>query len=134
MEKLTKNILIAEDSYQWQKCHESLLNQYDKYNISYTLKDSAREALWELESDKDKKYDLIITDLQMESDFLPDFAGEWFIKQIKNNIKYQNTNIVIVSATYNIGFISNVLGVNYLSKRSLVSNPDSYFMMLDENL
>ena len=26
---------------------------------------------------------MIITDLQMEDDFIPQYAGEWFVEQIK---------------------------------------------------
>ena len=70
----------------------------------------------------------------METDFLPQFAGEWLVKEIKNISCYTNVPVVIVSATYNIGFIAHTLGVDYLSKRSLVNNPDSYFLMLDEKL
>ena len=40
--------------------------------------------------------------MQMESDFLPFYAGEWFIKQIKFFNEYKNTKIIIISATSNI--------------------------------
>ena len=132
--KPTKRILIAEDSTQWQRFHKSLLDNYDKFSIDAVFASSAREALEIVEFYPEQTYDLVLSDLQMESDFLPDFAGEWFVKNLKNIKKYKNTPIVIVSAAYNISFIATNLGVGHLSKRTLVNNPDTYYFMLDEKL
>ena len=66
-------------------------------------------------------FDLIITDLQMESDFAPMIAGEWFIRQVKTFPKYINTKILIISAMYNIEMTANLLNVDFLSKRLLIS-------------
>ncbi len=134
MSKIVKRILIAEDSPEWQRFHSSLLKQYDRCEISYTIVDCAKDALEIVNKNINEPFDLIITDLQMETDFLPQFAGEWLVKEIKNISCYTNVPVVIVSATYNIGFIAHTLEVDYLSKRSLVNNPDSYFLMLDEKL
>ena len=134
MSKIVKRILIAEDSFEWQRFHASLLKQYDKCDFEFVVFDNAKDALKNLQDSVNNLYDLIITDLQMETDFLPEFAGEWFVKQVKNISEYKNAHIVIVSAAYNIAFIAHSLGVGYLSKRSLVNNPDSYFLMLDENI
>ena len=133
MAKLVKRILIAEDSLQWQKFHESLLSQYvSKYDIFYEIASSARAALSLIEESFENPYDLIFSDLQMESDFHPDFAGEWFIRNLKQIPSYVNKPVIIVSASYNISFIASSLGVDYLSKRSLINNPQSYFFKLDE--
>ena len=134
MEKTVKRILIAEDSSEWQRFHASLLKNYDKFNVEYIIANSAKDALTLVQESVNNPFDLIITDLQMETDFLPDFAGEWLVKQIKTFNQYSNVPIVIISATYNIAFIAQKLGVKYLSKRSLVNNPDSYYFMLAENL
>lgn len=128
-----KKILIAEDSLQWQRVHRELLSQYDKEDIDFEIYDSAKEALGALK-DKEKTFDLILTDLQMETDFHPEFAGEWLVSNIKTITNYKNAPIVIISAAFNISFIAERLGVKQLSKRVLVSNPESYFYMLDENL
>lgn len=130
----TKRILIVEDSREWQRFHEELLKKYDKVQLEYDIAPSAREALELAQDSKDNPYDLIISDLQMETEFLPKFAGEWFVENIKDINEYKKIPVVIVSAAYNISFIAATLGVNYLSKRTLVSNPDSYYFMLDENL
>ena len=129
-----KRVLIAEDSFEWQRFHKSLLDNYDKCQIEAVFASCARDALEFVEFYPEQNYDLILSDLQMESDFLPEFAGEWFVKNLKRISKYKNTPIVLVSAAYNISFIAANLGVKYLSKRTLVNNPDSYYFMLDENL
>lgn len=132
MVKKLKKILIAEDSTQWQKFHEELLKTYNDVQITFEIAPTAREALELAQKNKDNPYDLVISDLQMETEFLPEFAGEWFIKNVKEIQQYNNIPMVIVSAAYNISFIAHNLGVNYLSKRTLVNNPQAYYFMLDE--
>ena len=134
MVKNIKRILIAEDTYGWQKFHSSMMKGYDKVEIDFTISDSARDALTLVQENYQNPYDLILTDLQMEQDFLPKFAGEWLIEQIKGYSTYSNIPIVIVSAAYNIGFIAQNYNVDYLSKRSLINNPDTYYFKLDEYL
>ena len=53
---------------------------------------------------------------------------------VTTQVSLKQIPIVIISASYNIGFIARSYGVDYLSKRSLINNPDSYFLMLDEKL
>lgn len=134
MEKITKRILIAEDTLGWQKFHSSLLKEYEKFNIDLVICDCAKDALTLAQENFKTPYDLIITDLQMENDFSPKFAGEWLVEQIKKYNAYKKTPIVIISAAYNIGFIAQTLNVDYLSKRSLINNPDTYYLKLDEVL
>ena len=134
MEKITKRILIAEDTIGWQKFHSSLLKEYEKFNIDFVICDCAKDALTLAQENFETPYDLVITDLQMENDFSPKFAGEWLIEQIKKYNAYKKTPIIIVSAAYNIAFIAQTLNVDYLSKRSLINNPDTYYLKLDEIL
>ena len=72
----------------------------------------------------DNPYDVIFTDLQMESDFLPKYAGEWLIEQIKTFKEYNSTKIVIISASPNIRIIAERNQVLYLSK-TIARNADS---------
>ena len=129
---MKKKILIAEDNIQWQQFHSSLLDKNFKEEIEYTICGSAQKAIEILKSEN--SFALILTDLQMETDFLPDFAGEWLIKQLVQNTTYKNNQIVIISATYNIGFIAQTLGVDYLSKRSLINYPEAYTSLIGEKL
>ncbi len=134
MKEQTKRILIAEDSSEWQRFHAEQLRSYNKLNLEFDIASSARDALELAQQNINNPYDLILSDLQMETEFLPEFAGEWFVKNLKNIKEYENTPVVLISATYNIAFIASSLGVDYLSKRSIVSSPLSYFFMLDEHL
>lgn len=134
MSKTVKRILIAEDTPEWQKFHSSLLKTYDKFQLEFDIAPDARAALELAQKSIDNPYDLILSDLQMESDFHPLMAGEWFVKEVKNIPQYSMVTVVLVTAAYNIAFIAHTLGAGYLSKRTLVSNPDSYYFMLDENL
>ena len=134
MKEQTKRILIAEDSSEWQRFHAEQLRSYNKLNLEFDIASSARDALELAQQNINNPYDLIVSDLQMETEFLPEFAGEWFVKNLKNIKEYENTPVVLISATYNIAFIASSLGVDYLSKRSIVSSPLSYFFMLDEHL
>ena len=134
MAKNVKRILIAEDSPEWQRVHSALLSKYDKFDLDFVIVPSAADAIELLERNLENSYDMVITDLQMETDYHPQYAGEWLIQKINSMSEYKNVPIVIVSATYNISFIAANLGVKYLSKRSLVNSADTYFFMLDENL
>ena len=134
MKEQTKRILIAEDSSEWQRFHAEQLRSYNKLNLEFDIASSARDALELAQQNINNPYDLILSDLQMETEFLPEFAGEWFVKNLKNIKEYENTPVVLISATYNIAFIASSLGVDYLLKRSIVSSPLSYFFMLDEHL
>lgn len=101
----------------------------------FTIANNAREALELVElnaKEQIQPFDLVFSDMQMETEFLPEFAGEWLVKQIKQLPSYENTKIVVVSAAYNIGFIASRLGVDYLSKRSIINYPEAYFSVLDK--
>ena len=74
----------------------------------------------------DNPYDLIITDLQMEEDFAPKYAGEWLCEQIKTFNKYFNTKIIICSGCYNIRQIAENCGTDYIPKRTAVTNINDY--------
>lgn len=134
MSKVVKRILIAEDTPQWQSFHSSMLKNYEKLHLEFDIASNAKEALELAQNSVSTPYDIILSDLQMESDFLPMMAGEWFVRQIKNIPAYVKTPVIIISAAYNIAFIAHTLSAGYLSKRSIVNIPDSYYLMLDENL
>lgn len=131
-------ILAVDDMPQWRNFHKSALNTILKdVEFELVLKDSATEALEVIQANVKASvapFDLIISDLQMETAYEPDYAGEWLIKNIKMIPSYINTPIIIVSAAYNIKFIAENLGVDCLSKPSLVHNPLSYELKLKEKL
>lgn len=119
-------ILIVDDVPGWVRFHKTNL-EYLKPDLQIETSYSAKEALAKIECSIDEPYDVILTDLQMESDFLPKSAGEWFIEQIKNFDEYNNTNIVIISASENISIIAKRQNVNYCSKSTVRQAQASYY-------
>lgn len=119
-----KRILIVDDVPGWVRFHEQNIRHLNIPNIEIDTANSAREALSKLEVSIDNPYDVIFTDLQMESDFLPKYAGEWLIEQIKTFKEYNSTKIVIISASPNIRIIAERNLVLYLSK-TIARNADS---------
>ena len=119
-----KRILIVDDVPGWVRFHEQNIRHLNIPNIEIDTANSAREGLSKLEVCIDNPYDVIFTDLQMESDFLPKYAGEWLIEQIKTFKEYNSTKIVIISASPNIRIIAERNQVLYLSK-TIARNADS---------
>lgn len=119
-----KRILIVDDVPGWVRFHEQNIRHLNIPNIEIDTANSAREALSKLEVSIDNPYNVIFTDLQMESDFLPKYAGEWLIEQIKTFKEYNSTKIVIISAAPNIRIIAERNQVLYLSK-TIARNADS---------
>lgn len=93
-------------------------------NLEIDTANSALQALSKVEVSIDNPYDVIFTDMQMESNFLPKLAGEWLIEQIQMMKEYKNTKIVIISASPSINLIAQKYGVEYVSKYN-VRNSDS---------
>lgn len=121
-------ILIVDDSSGWRSYHkETLENIFENVEISIDTAVSAREGYDKVLFSANEPYDLIVTDLQMESDFSPMIAGEWFVRQIQNFTQYKNTKILIVSGMYNIEMTADLLGVDFISKRMLVSGSEMPF-------
>ena len=113
---MKKRILIVDDSSKWVLYHKDALRQIFKDNIEIETANSAKEGVERLMVSIDAPYDFILTDMQMESDFLPLYAGEWFIKQIKFFKEYKNTKIIIISAAGNIRQIAENYNTDYIPK------------------
>lgn len=111
-----KKILIVDDSPNWVRYHENAVRILLNNNVSIETAFSAKEGVERLMSSIDEPYDVILTDMQMEPDFLPLFAGEWFIKQIRFMKEYNNTKIVIISAASNIRAIAEKYKTYYIPK------------------
>ena len=81
-------ILIVDDVPGWVRFHTNNIEYLNLPDIEIDSAYSAKEGLAKIEANIDNPYNVILTDLQMESDFLPKSAGEWFIEQIKTYSKY----------------------------------------------
>lgn len=129
-----KKILIVDDSKGWLDYHRSALTQI--FGDEYTLETvySGREGYNAVYNNLKEPYVLIISDLQMEMDFEPKLAGEWFAEQVRKLKEYQNTPIILISAMYNIRSIATRLGVECLSKSIAASDLTSYKIKIEEVL
>ena len=129
-----KKILIVDDSKGWLDYHKTALRKIfeDKYILETA--DSAREGYNAVYNNLKEPYYLIISDLQMELDFEPKHAGEWFIEQVKKLKEYQNIPIIVISASYNIRSVANRLGVNCLPKAVAARDLVSYKLAIEELL
>ena len=119
-------ILAVDDANGWRNFHNTMLNQIFDIDVQVDVANSAREGYDIVYNNMNAPYDLIISDLQMEADFEPKYAGEWFIEQVKMLKAYMNTRIVIVSACYNIRTVAENLNVDYIPKPLVASKPEAY--------
>ena len=109
-------ILIVDDSEKWVLFHKTAIQEIFDNKILIETANSASQGVEKITASLDEPYDYILTDMQMESNYLPLFAGEWFIKQIQFFKEYKNTKIIIISAAGNIARIAEKYGVDYIPK------------------
>ncbi len=125
-----KKILIVDDSQKWVEFHKRrVLELFGENNVEIETANSAREGLDAVTLNIDTPFDIILTDMQMETDFAPLYAGEWLIRQIQSYKEYINTGIIIISATYNIRLIAEKYGVLCIPK-SACQLPESYKILI----
>lgn len=129
-----KKILIVDDSQGWIDYHKEMLESIYGAEFEYETANSARSGYNMVYNNLKNPYELIISDLQMELDFEPKHAGEWFIEQVKKLKEYRNVPIIIISATYNIQSIANNLQVNCLPKATAARDLTAYKLAMDEML
>lgn len=113
---MKRKILIVDDAPSWRRHHEEVIRRLypDEFEIDTAA--SAMEGNEKLYLNADEPYDVILTDMQMESDFLPLLAGEWFIEQIQKMKEYYKTKIIIISASNAIRLIAEHYNVDYIPK------------------
>lgn len=110
-----KKILIVDDSQNWLNYHTFAVKElFPDYQI--TTANSAHDGIAKITANIDTPFDIILTDMQMEIDFLPLYAGEWFIREVQMFKEYKNSRIIIISATNNIRQIAEKYNVDYIPK------------------
>lgn len=109
-------ILIVDDSDKWVQWHKSAVTEVLENDVEIETASSATQGVERLTASVDHPYDVIFTDMQMETDYLPLYAGEWFIKQVKFFNEYKNARIVIISAASNIRQIAEKYEAEYIPK------------------
>lgn len=119
-------ILIVDDIKGWRDYHAGFIKTLFQDDCEITFAESAREGYDKLLEHNNLPFDIILTDLQMEEDFEPKYAGEWFVEQIKSFKNYYKTRIFIISASYNVNIIAENLGVDYIRKTTARNFPEVY--------
>lgn len=128
-------ILIADDMPAWREFHKNLLEEiFIEQKCEIHLAISARDGLEKLYENTQTPYNLVITDLQMEDEFRPKYAGEWLVKQIKNLPSYKKTRIIISSGAFNINHIADSLNVECIPKRIACTDREAYENIITHNL
>lgn len=128
-------ILVVDDMLQWRNYHKNALNIVLKdVAFELVLAQSATEAYDIIMKNLNSPFSLIISDLQMEEDYEPEYAGEWFIRQVQDLRQYANIPKIIASAAPNIKHIAQQLNVDYLPKPTLIHTPLVYELKIKESL
>lgn len=109
-------ILIVDDSEKWVLFHKTAIQEIFDNKVIIETANSASQGIDKITASLDEPFDYILTDMQMESNYLPLFAGEWFIKQIQFFKEYKNSKIIIISAASNIARIAEKYNVDYIPK------------------
>lgn len=117
-----KKILIVDDSKMWAAFHLELLKQLYGDENEISVCDSAKSALKVIHENINPVFDVIITDMQMESSYLPLEAGEWLIRNIQMIKEYDNVPIILISGANNIEEVAKKLKVECVSKSNLINN------------
>ena len=121
-----KHYLIVDDSQSWNHYHYINLKALYGDEIEIDRAYSAREGYDWVYNYINNPYDVIITDLSMEYDFAPKFAGEWLVEQIQLLKQYYKTKIIIISGSMQIKSIAEGLGTEYVPK-AVVANDDTVY-------
>ena len=120
-----KRFLIVDDLEGWRVFNSNVIKElFKQEDIEIDVAESASQAYDYLI--QGNQYYAIITDLQMEDDYTPKYAGEWLVEQIKTFSRYNNTKVVMISATYNIRHIAESLGVYCIPKSTALKCLSAY--------
>lgn len=122
-------ILIVDDIKGWRDYHIAIVSELFN-DVEIFTAESAREAYDLLFEHNEFPFDIILTDMQMEADFEPKYAGEWLIEQTKSFKSYSKTKIVIISAAYNINLIADLYDVDFIRKSTARNFPQAYEILV----
>ena len=115
-------ILITDDTHTWLEFHKNLIRDLYGNIFEITTASSAKEAVEIIQKNSDNPFSIIISDLQMETDYEPKLAGEWLCERVKSMPAYSNSKIILISAMFNIELIAKQYKTECISKNMLVRN------------
>lgn len=119
-------ILIVDDIKGWREFNSSIMHKIFDDDVKIDTAESATEAYNKILENNKTPYDIVITDLQMEEDYVPKYAGEWLVEQIKTLPSYYKTKIIMISATSNIRQIASALNVYCIPKGTARVSLEAY--------
>ena len=121
-----KKILIVDDQNGWRDFNSKTVFEILGHDIILDTASSARDGYSKLLESKEHPYDYLLTDMQMETDFLPLLAGEWLVEQTKNMTFCYKTKIIIISASPGIRHIAERYNVDCIPKSVAVTSIEPY--------
>ena len=127
-----KKFLVVDDMSSWRDFNTNVIYEIYGENADVEEASSAEEAYTKILEQNSKPYDVILTDLQMETNFEPKYAGEWLVEQIKMLPKYYRTKIIMISASYNIRKIAETLNVDCIPKSTAIKCLSAYRELLED--
>ena len=119
-----KNILIVDDVKGWRDFNTNVMFELFGHDINIDTAESATKAYDYLL--QNRPYYIILTDVQMEENYAPKYAGEWLVEQIKTFNIYSNTKIVMISAAYNVRHIADNLDIECIPKATALKCFSAY--------
>ncbi len=125
-----KKILIVDDIKGWRDFNSNVASELLGGYIEIQTAESASRAYDLVLENNDSPFDIVLTDLQMEDDYAPKYAGEWLVEQIKTLKSYSKTKIIMISASYNIRHIAEALGVECIPKSTAMKCLSAYEELL----
>lgn len=125
-----KKILIVDDMESWRDFNTNAVLSVLGKEVDIEEADCAAQAYNKLLEHSIRPYDIIITDLQMESDYTPKHAGEWLVEQVRSLPKYYKTKIIMVSASSGVKQIADSLGIDYIRKADAIKDLSIYEELL----
>ncbi len=123
-------VLIVDDVKGWRDFNSNIANLLFGEDIVLDTAESAQQGYEKILENNNEPYDVVITDMQMENDFAPKYAGEWLVEQIKMLSKYYKTKIVMVSASSNIRQVAESLGIDCIPKSTAINCISAYEKIL----
>lgn len=125
-----KKILIVDDIKGWRDFNSNVAIELLGGDIEIQTAESASKAYDLVLENNDAPFDIVLTDLQMEDDYAPKYAGEWLVEQINTLKSYSKTKIIMISASYNIRHIAETLGVECIPKSTAMKCLSAYEELL----
>ena len=121
-----KKVLVVDDMEGWRKFNTQAVRMLLDNDAIIDTASSGQEGYSKVLENTKEPYDIILTDMQMESDYEPKMAGEWLIEQIQALPSYYKTRIIIISASFGVRKIAESYGVFCIPKSVASVSKEAY--------